>query len=224
MLLFGFFVSACGSSDHDITDIPETLVLLLQQQEANCTRSNCWEGLIPGETTFADARHILETRYGKQNVRVGQHYIGWDTDSCGGYRGGSLHFLDQDTINTISIGIAEGELTVAELIAQLGEPSFIWVVRAFSSEALCAGSDITYPTLGIHATTRPEAGSVGITPTQTIQGLLFMTPDMAQNLTVTDTVKIEWQGYQDYCGLFAIRLGTPVPASIQIATPHTNNQ
>lgn len=223
-ILCGLFLSACASIDRQPTEIPETTEFSLLQQGATCTGPNCWEGLIPGETTFADARQILETRYGNEKVRVSQHYIEWHTNSRSGYHVGSVSFNDQDSIDDISIVIDEGQLTVAEMIAQIGEPSFVWVARAFSSESLCAGSWVTYPTLGILAGTYPEAGSVGISSTQSIARLTFMTVNQAQTWEITDHMKFTWQGYQDYCTLFATTLGTRVPSPVPSSTPHTNSQ
>ena len=190
-LLLG--IMACSSD--------QTSNLSLQPGDSACTSFNCWDGIVPGSTTLLEAQTLLETRHGEQNVILNRYNIEWETGSRSEYRGGSLRFDEQGVIYDITIGFSNNQLTVAELISRIGEPSFVWVAVAFSSESRCAGVIIAYPYVGVFAILFPEGDSVGIHPAQSIQGVTLLPLDEAEDWTSTDHWLLEWQGYGDYCEL-----------------------
>lgn len=161
---------------------------------AVCKSPNCWEGITPGKTTFYEAQVILEARYGADNLESNQgYYMGWSN--------GFLRTSADGIVGDIRTHFAENELTVLALNDKIGEPSSVWVSRALSSEYLCSGTTILYEKRGIIAWLYPDGESIGVNQTQSVYSLEFMTLEMAENWSITDHWKLDWQGYTDYCAL-----------------------
>jgi hypothetical protein len=162
----------------------------------------CWDGICPGSTTFDGAVTLLEEKHGKQNVTIDHrgNSIRWESDEDDRFPRGSIS-SQHGVVDEIRLGV--NQLTVEEVIDQLGEPAFVHVVMAFSSDYPCAGAIIRYPNKGVLAYLDQEYGSatIGIIPNQEIQGLTILSPDRAENWFMYDTAVVEWQGYTDYCRL-----------------------
>jgi hypothetical protein len=182
------------------TDRLDELRPFLQQELTGCQDLTCWDGIIPGITTRGEARSLLEALYGSENLTVTQSSLYWEQDSLSTRtRGGGLSISDQDIVDEIHINLLERTLSVAELVDQIGEPSFVYVNRAFPSETYCAGALILYPSKGVIAWLYPVGDFTGINPTQSIESLDLLSPELANNWSITDSVKLDWQGYLDYC-------------------------
>ncbi len=169
------------------------------QQQASCTKFNCWVGIIPGLTTMDEAVRLLKIRYGTGSITINQENISWKNVSEDGEQGGNVSINEQSIVDEVEIYFAEKRWTVAEFIALAGEPQFVHIIRAFSTQTNCAGALMSYPDIGVIAWLYPVKASVGIQPSQSIQSVTFLGPEKARNWTITDQVKLNWHGYRDYC-------------------------
>lgn len=179
----------------------------LALMNAVCKSPNCWEGITPGITSFEEAKTILEAKYGADNLDLsyGQAFIDWETSESNDLpQYGSVSIDKQGIVYDIKISGFAQPMTVSELIEEIGQPSHVWVARAFSSEYLCAGAMIMFSDAGILVSPdyRDNTGdSINIKPNQFVYGITFMTVEAAENWSITDTWKLDWQGYADYCSL-----------------------
>jgi hypothetical protein len=89
---------------------------------------------------------------------------------------------------------------VAELIAEYGEPSHVWVAIAFSSDVQCAGAFLMFTEVGLRAFLNPVGNFVGVRPEQTAQRLEWMSPEDAKVWSITDHAKIDWQDTPNIVG------------------------
>jgi hypothetical protein len=161
------------------------------------TKLNCWIDIKPGSTTSDQALLLLETRYGKDNITLDQDRISWQTqhpqDRC---QSGWLDIDKQGIVDEITLTFSQNKLTVAQLISEIGEPSFVYVSTYPST---CAGSLISYPSIGINAWLHPENGSIGVQSGQSISSVKLLAIEQARMWSITDHSKLKWQGFLDYC-------------------------
>jgi hypothetical protein len=111
------------------------------------------------------------------------------------YGANNVYTNDYDVIHA---SFPENHLSILDLIDEIGEPSLVYIPRAFSSTVKCAGAFVRYPAIGLHAYLYPESGSVGISQTQHIARITSEEPG---DWTITDHWIVEWQGFADYCDL-----------------------
>lgn len=159
-----------------------------------CNTLNCWDGLVPGVTTYNAAKTIMGEQYSIKESKDSQ-YFSWQTDANSDYSGGSVEVDEQGVIIYVNIWFLEGQLTIEELIARFGEPEQVWV-----SIWNCAGSGIVYREHGIWIDLHPEGMSIGVSPTQSIAELSLEILEKVEDWQyVTDVAWFEWQGYTQYC-------------------------
>ena len=207
-LLCCFLIPSCASSSSEsatstVESSPasnEKMPLSLQGF-SSCGEVLCWNGIIPGVTTFDDAKSIIEGMYERDAIRIGQTYIDWEAQVSDSIFGGSIKADSGGVTTKVRIAIRAEKVAMSEVSEWIGEPDLVYVVRAFSSEARCAGSFVTYSDPGVMVDLYPENHTIGISPTQFVAGISLVPPETLENWTITDTWVIEWQGYTDYCAI-----------------------
>jgi hypothetical protein len=160
---------------------------------------NCCDEIIMGLTPFAKMQALLNAHFGYDGI-TDFHSTFWETNSDGMVRSVWVSRNNRGQLDDLGIALGE-EYTVTDLIAQLGNPDFVYVAIAFSSEFDCAAAFLFYPAVGVSAYLDPYGKSVGVRPTQNVYRIEFMSFAEAQGFYITDHAKVEWQGYQDYCEL-----------------------
>lgn len=169
------------------------------QSDVDCLMSQCWAGIDIDSTTSSEAQRLLELRYGVDTITIDPHTIRWTTANEIDISTFGEVSIREDIVADINLYFSKGQLTIADLITQIGEPSFAYVVQAFSSEHHCAGAGIVYADKGIDVTLYPESVLEGFNPTTSAQGLDLMPIEITKKWFVTDTATLDWEGYQDYC-------------------------
>jgi len=173
-----------------------------QEEILDCLKLNCWADIFPGTTTLTKARMILETRYGKEKVVDRPLGLRWEFESRKGtIQGGWLNATEQGIVYEINITFSKDDVSVAELVTQVGEPSSVYIVRTISAKLQCAGSLLSFPSIGVMAWLYPINTSIGVQPTQSVSSLRLLPVEQAKKWTVTDHIRLEWRGYRDYCSL-----------------------
>lgn len=59
-----------ASEDANIPEQPVTPHIFQLQSDTGCENLECWDGIVPASTTFTDAKILLESQYGVENVTV----------------------------------------------------------------------------------------------------------------------------------------------------------
>jgi hypothetical protein len=175
------------------------------QEQSICVSVNCWVGIIPGTATLTEAQDLLEAQYGERNFTMGEQFFSWRTNSIGVSSGGQVIATASGRVNIIVVNLLEHQLTIAELIDWIGDPSFVYLDRTTSHEVLCTSLLLSYPNKGINVSLYTDSGSsIEINPAQSVDSLIFLTSEVAANSTYTDHYVLEWQGYADYCDLASL--------------------
>ena len=185
-----------GPPIKDYFPLPTPTVL---QASMTCPTHNCWLGIIEGSSSREESIYLLELQYGEENVIQHGNEVKWITR----WEVGSLQIDNNDIVTETFVSFPNTQPTIKSLVDSTGEPSFVGVTRAFSSDVLCAGSHVLFPDKGIIAYLNPINDSVGINEGQFISALVFMQEEITKTWAVTDTWTFEWQGYVDYCELAA---------------------
>jgi hypothetical protein len=166
-----------------------------------CAEAMCWTGIIPGVTTFETAKSIIEAIYPQDAIKISRQYMSWIPQISDSLSSGSLRADNDNITMDVDIGIPAESVPMSEMVEWIGEPDLVNVVRAFSSEARCAGSLVIYSDPGIMVFLYPENKTIGISPTQFVSTITLIHPEIIKNQKMTDTWELEWQGYTDYCAI-----------------------
>ncbi len=209
-LILVWMCVSCTSSEQRVDDLTVAVENqtneIVQRQEPEheifvCMDTNCAIGIFTDTITQNEAKILLQQIYGTDNVSFDDNRIEWR--SSAGI--GNLQFNNEQIIIDASFTLREKQLGLSDLIKQIGEPSLVYIVRAFSENYPCAGSAVLYPPHNIEVILYQENASIGILPNQFIQRLTFA----YENLVPTDTWVVEWQGFLDYCDLVTNPTTTP---------------
>ncbi len=182
------------------TEIPDALSSTNIRQAIlppECT-SPCWRGIEPGTTSYDDALTILENHYHPDNVEIDESFINWVSGTSDQSDNGSLKFYE-GIVDDISVRFALESLTVEDFTKVIGEPEFVRIAKAFSSESDCAGASLVYSDLGLDVFLYPDKELTGVEKSQSVNLVIFLSPRLLENRNVTDSVMLEWDGYRDYC-------------------------
>lgn len=205
LLLSCFVITSCiasaSGSIESTTVASENMASLSLQGFANCGKVLCWNGIIPGITSLADATSIIEGIYGQDAMSINQQSIEWEMHVSDNIEGGSIVSDTSDIVTEVRIYIPAENVAISEVTEWIGEPELVYVARAFSSEIRCAGSFVTYPHLGVIISLVPENDAIGISPTQFVSGITLVRSENMQDWMITDHWVVAWQGYIDYCAI-----------------------
>lgn len=193
----------CQESQICVTSAPTNAVLpsaSLELQEAMCSQEHvslCWVGIELGVTSYSKAEAILRQHYGKRNVKAQLNSITWISDGTDSSRGGGLAFSD-GIVDRVRVWFGRDRLTVENLIEVIGQPEWVRVARAFSSDVYCAGVSLFYPDLG-EVWLSPGGSLADVKRSQFVDSVMFLSPRLLENWQITDSFLVEWDGYRNYC-------------------------
>jgi len=163
----------------------------------NCL-GQCWAGIQPDITSQNQAIDILKSKYGLENVQVQTDHATWVANDLDVSEQGEVRFFDNH-VRLIRVLFTGKNITVKDIIAGLGNPGSVGVGIAFSEESLCANSALLYPDKGIEIAIIPNNAFVGVRESQTIYSAEIGLSRSVENWGKTDTVYLEWAGFDDYC-------------------------
>ncbi|MEQ8672786.1 MAG: hypothetical protein RLP44_26905 [Aggregatilineales bacterium] len=157
----------------------------------------CWQGIIPGETTFSDALSIienseeftdLEVRANEDTDLVGAFWSPIDGESCC-----QMYSTDGVTVDIIILQTTPDEM-LGQVIEQFGDPTYLFGETLNDNEGVVT---LFYPEnlMLIYVFINGEAGEVSAT--SEIVGFAYFTQSRMELLTLTNDLH-EWQGYQSY--------------------------
>lgn len=157
----------------------------------------CWEGIIPGETTFSEALSIIENseKYTDLEVSasedtelIGAFWSPVDGESCC-----QMYSEDGVIVNIIIIQTTPDE-TLSQVIEQFGDPTYLVGETLNNNEGVFT---LFYPEylMLIYVFVDGEAGE--ISATSEIIGFAYFSQSRMELLTLTNDLH-EWEGYQSY--------------------------
>ncbi|MFW6063566.1 MAG: hypothetical protein ACOC9V_05255 [Chloroflexota bacterium] len=158
----------------------------------------CWRGIRPGETTGAEAEMILQAAFGQEAVAREGDFLTWT--AAEGVTGRAA--LTDGRVGALTFELAEGALTVDELLAQIGSPdevqvSLPHVPRNADQSATCELLRLRYPRRQLEVTLYgSESGEV--LPEQSVSRL-YLAPARPELSMMTPFYGREWAGYGAYC-------------------------
>ncbi len=157
----------------------------------------CWLGIEPGLTSGVEAQEILIAHYGMENVTGDQYFLDW-VSSTGRIKGGNISLSNENIVHDITIWVVESTITVEQIIEEIGEPSLVYIADTteYPGEILCGGVTLIYPHSRTEAFVRNSNEAAGVYQELYISGFELSFNEL---FLPTDTFKVEWDGYKDYC-------------------------
>lgn len=192
--------AACAPEPQILSDrfLPDTSFLMVADQgdDTACV-APCWRGITPGETTWNEARDIIEeaedltdwqTRTDDETGQIGAAWAPVDGDTC-------CQMFTQDG-STVSLILTQTtpEATFAEVIEIYGEPAYIIGETVTSDQALVS---VYYPDVPmlIYLFVAGEDGAIN--GSNQVVGFAYMTEELMDLLLVTSDLH-EWEGFNTY--------------------------
>jgi len=158
----------------------------------------CWNGIVPGETTFRDALIIVEddTRY----LNVEEVEPEEETEErLFGFSDGEanvccqVYSRDGEIIESMLFLLAP-QMTLGEVVDKYGEPAYLTGEEVAEEQAIMF---LVYPDVPIVLYSFVEGAGGDLTEDSEIVGVLYMTE--AEMQTIIDASRFyEWDGYQAF--------------------------
>lgn len=157
----------------------------------------CWNGIIPGETSWNDALNIveddeslenLETRSSDDTDVIGAIWSPVDGDSCC-----QMYTEDGETVDIVILQTTPAN-TLGEAIEQFGEPTYVIGETLNDDQGVFT---LFYPdqqTL-LYVFVAGESGA--LSETSELIGFAYFSENRMELLTLTNDLH-EWEGYQSY--------------------------
>lgn len=158
----------------------------------------CWRGITPGETSWRDARTIIEDDPQFENVAVTEDQNSdarrLDWTDANGPNCCRLYSQDGETVNAILL-LTAPVMELGNVIERYGEPTYVVGEESTPDEALMS---LIYPDLPLVIYAFVEGATTGeLTPGSDIIGTIYLAEsDMEQLLASTNLY--EWAGYDTY--------------------------
>ena len=169
-----------------------------------CT-APCWRGITPGETSWDDARTILEDDPTLENVTVETAEASAENPDAATAiyaiwqgRGGTAQCcqmisLDGETVDVIFLRTAPN-VTVEQLIEAKGEPTYAVSTEYSGDQAIV---NLIYPEIPIILYAFVAGPEAELLPTSEIIATVYLTPDDMEFLIQTSDLHT-WDGYQAF--------------------------
>ncbi len=203
--MVAFALTACASSITETQQAPPTAFPTTAPTLEPCVVPTCWEGIVVGSTTLAEAQNHLKVLYGEDNVLMTTRGLDWRTNSEQIYAQGHLENDGQGFVRRIEVYFREGTFRTDALLDQFGEPESVWVARAFSFDALCTGGALlNFLNNSLSVRLYPVDSINGVYRTQSVY-YFWITPEDT-NWSITDHFRFAWQGYTNYCDIRATQV------------------
>jgi len=165
--------------------------------DGDCT-TPCWRGIIPGETSWQDARTIIEddddlddfqTQSDDETDRVGAAWAQADGDLC------CQMFSSEDgeTVDFLILQTAPDE-ELGDVLEVHGEPDYLIGETLADDQGIFSLFYTEIPML-IYAFVAGESGE--LSETSEVIGFSYMTADLMQELIDTSELHA-WEGYASY--------------------------
>jgi len=193
--LVAIVLAACAPTVNllDENNLKDTSLLTGEPCEAPC-----WNGIIPGETTFRDALILVEddTRYlNVQEVEAEEE----TEERLFGFSDGEanvccqVYSRDGEVIESM-LFLLSPQMTLSEVVDKYGEPTYLTGEEVAEGQAIVF---LVYPDVPIVLYAFVEGAGGDLTETSEIIGLLYMTE--AEMQTIIDASRFyEWEGYQAF--------------------------
>jgi hypothetical protein len=198
LLLFGALVAGCGAAPALVSEKYLNDRTFVSQEPCG---PPCFQDIIVGETTFADALNKVRTNGIFTNVQSQDNppQAAWATalgEAC------CQMTADPTTgvVDAILLRLAP-VMTVGEVIEAYGEPQYVSVLREdYSAEETAIG--LVYPTTGNVVWVMPGPATANLDENDPVVVLLYLNPTSFETLIATGELKA-WEGYKpvaDYKG------------------------
>jgi hypothetical protein len=159
----------------------------------------CWNDIIPGETSFHDAKVAVEFDGGYMNVEEVQPDEA-TTARLFGFSDGEANVCcqvlseDGEIVDSMLFFLAP-EMTLSEIIDKYGDPTYLLGEEVADGQAIMF---LIYPDVPIVIYAFVAGAAEGeLSATSEIVGVLYLTADGMQRLIDNNSL-YEWDGYQSF--------------------------
>ena len=162
----------------------------------NCD-SSCWLGILPGSTTYVEAKNIISNYYGDDYVELisaNSKIIQWYSEDDALLASGNVTFADGIAYD-LYIFFRDTELLIDDFINEIGEPHSVSITIGDG----CAGASLYYPDFGLVVFPTNYYGIIDKEIEQYITGVKITEPWDQDVDPYYDSYQVIWSGYGDYC-------------------------
>ncbi|GAB4574082.1 MAG: hypothetical protein Kow0077_18850 [Anaerolineae bacterium] len=175
----------------------------------------CWNGIVPGETTWAEAAEIVQADPAfsgfESNDEQGIVQAVWQKAGSDQYCCRILADSETDPVTYVFLALSPGTI-LDEVIEVYGEPTYITTFDFTDSESV---AQLVYPGVPMVVSVLVGDSSGSVLANSDVVAVLYMAPDEMQ--LVLETTELQgWAGYQSYQ---AYQQATPVVTPIYTLTP-----
>jgi len=169
----------------------------------------CWQGLVPGQSTAADAQHFLETSDLVDHVveEAKQGYVYWQSPVGGArrnpvsvYRTNSLRVGEDGVLEDIQVYL-DYDFTLEQLLARYGPPDKLSAGPAGTPERAWIGVGLFYPERGMMLVLELPVSDPVLRPETKVVWAYYMPPTTTEGLPTAlvgdhpDESLRPWPGY-----------------------------
>lgn len=164
--------------------------------------SPCWQGIIPGETTWRDMSILIqddpkfsndeETTDDQSEARLVNFATADGTPCCR-----IISSADGRTVDVILTQLAPGQITLSEILEKYGEPQYVIGSEATPEQALVS---LIYPDVPVIIYVFAAGIATGeLTPESDIIGAVYVTQTVMDDVTTNNNF-YAWEGYRQLAG------------------------
>jgi len=195
VVLIAFALAACAPTINllDENNLKDTSLLTGEPCEAPC-----WNGITPGETSFRDARIIVEDDERYRNVEEIQPEEETEERLFGFSDGDAnvccqVYSRDGETIDSM-LFLLSPQMTLGEVVEKYGEPTYLTGEEVAEGQAIMF---LLYPDVPIVLYAFVAGASGELSEDSEIIGLLYMTESEIQQIIDASRFYV-WEGYQAF--------------------------
>ncbi len=194
-VLIVFLLAACAPTINllDENNLKDTSLLTGEPCDAPC-----WNGITPGETTFRDARILVEDDERYLNVEEIEPEEETEERLFGFSDGEAniccqIYSRDGETVESMLFLLAP-EMTLGAVVDKYGDPTYLTGEEVAEGQAIMF---LVYPDVPLVLYGFVEGSTGDITASSEIIGVLYMTETEMQQI-IDASRFYEWEGYQAF--------------------------
>lgn len=169
----------------------------------NICASPCWLGITPGETSGDEAEEILKSYYHVEKAEKEVKdtvFLEWEF-AQGDSLPRSTITVRHNLVESIHLGVPDGNISVSDVISHFGEPEFVWwafTERHPPANGCGENMVLSYPDYTLIIL--PENSDIiSITPITSVMVIEFQSRFSLPSISDW-TPPIKWAGYEgEYC-------------------------
>jgi hypothetical protein len=210
LVLLGGLLAGCGTTPPLVSNDYLNDTSLVDADES--CQAPCYQDIVPGTTTFADALAKLKSNSLFKDVQSQDSppQAAWSTQ--GGTQCCNLSANEETGLVEVMLIRTAPVMTLLDVVSRYGEPAYV-VPQEYTEEEVALG--LLYPDDGFLAYVMPGNTSSTLADTNPVVIVLYFNPAQSAELVESSTL-FAWQGLSAFS---SYQNATPIVTPLPTATP-----